>query len=69
MTASPEPGPGSDEVDQVIAAWHRERPDLDLEPLAVLSRVYRLARLLDITRREAFRAHGPVRGQHGNIPL
>ena len=33
----------SDDVDRVIAAWHRERPDLDLTPLAVLSRVSRLA--------------------------
>ena len=47
-----------DDVDQVIAAWHRERPDLDLAPLAVLSRVSRLARRLDRARERAFAAHG-----------
>jgi DNA-binding MarR family transcriptional regulator len=41
----------------VIAAWHRERPDLDLTPLAVLSRVSRLARRLDLARERAFSAH------------
>lgn len=47
-----------DEVDDLIAAWREERPDLDVEPLAVLSRVSRLARHLDIARRGAFAAHG-----------
>lgn len=49
-------GPG-DDVDRVITAWHRERPDLDLAPLAVLSRVSRLARRLDLARERAFAAH------------
>ncbi len=43
-----------DEVDRLIAAWKRERPDLDLCPLAVLSRITRIARHLDIARRDAF---------------
>ena len=43
-----------DEVDRLIAAWHRERPDLDLSPLSVLSRIIRIARHLDIARRDAF---------------
>lgn len=47
----------ADEVDQLIAAWNRERPDLDVQPLQVLSRVTRLARHLDIARREAFALH------------
>jgi DNA-binding MarR family transcriptional regulator len=46
-----------DDVDRVIAAWHRERPDLDLAPLAVLSRVSRLARRLELARDRAFAAH------------
>jgi len=49
-----EPG---DDVDRVIAAWHRQRPDLDLAPLAVLSRVSRLARRLDLARDRAFARH------------
>ena len=43
-----------DEVDRLVAAWKRERPDLDLSPLNVLSRITRIARHLDIARRDAF---------------
>ncbi|MFH8403612.1 MarR family winged helix-turn-helix transcriptional regulator [Streptomyces sp. NPDC018019] len=43
-----------DEVDRLVAAWRRERPDLDVEPLEVLSRISRLARHLDRARRLAF---------------
>jgi len=43
-----------DEVDRLIAAWKRERPDLDLSPFAVLSRISRISRNLDIARRDAF---------------
>jgi DNA-binding MarR family transcriptional regulator len=43
-----------DEVGRLIAAWKRERPDLDLSPLSVLSRITRIARHLDIARRDAF---------------
>jgi DNA-binding MarR family transcriptional regulator len=47
-----------DEVDRLVSAWSRERPDLDVSPLEVLSRVTRLGRHLDRTRRAAFGAHG-----------
>ena len=43
-----------DEVDRLIAAWQKERPDLDFSPLAVLSRVTRISKHLDIARRNAF---------------
>ena len=43
-----------DEVDRLVAAWRRERPDLDVRPLEVLSRITRLARHLDRARRAAF---------------
>lgn len=48
---------GPDEVDRIVAAWQRERPDLDSRPLHVLSRVSRLARHLDLARRRAFAEH------------
>jgi DNA-binding MarR family transcriptional regulator len=48
--------PTSDEVDRIVEAWQRERPDLDFTPLQVLSRVARLARHLDRARRTAFAA-------------
>lgn len=47
-----------DEVDRIVAAWRRERPDLDVSPLTVLSRVTRLARHLDLARRSAFARSG-----------
>jgi len=46
-----------DEVDRIVGEWRRERPDLDVAPLEVLSRVSRLARHLDLARRSAFTAH------------
>src|ERR1700726_1063412 len=53
------PVPGlRDEVDDLVAAWRAQRPDLDVEPLQVLSRISRLARHLDIARRGAFADHG-----------
>ncbi|MDA0631991.1 MarR family transcriptional regulator [Nonomuraea sp. MCN248] len=47
-----------DEVDRLVAAWRAERPDLDVEPLQVLSRISRLAKHLDRARRAAFAEHG-----------
>jgi DNA-binding MarR family transcriptional regulator len=47
-----------DEVDGIVAAWRRERPDLDPAPMQILSRVSRLADLLDERRAAAFVEHG-----------
>lgn len=47
-----------DEVDALVEAWARERPDLDLGPVEVFSRISRLSRHLDLARRTAFAAHG-----------
>lgn len=44
----------TDEVDRLVDAWARERPDLDPSPLHVLSRIGRLARHLDLARSAAF---------------
>ena len=46
-----------DDVDVLVAEWRRERPDLDVSPLEVLSRVSRLARHLDHARRVALEKH------------
>ncbi len=46
-----------DEVDRIVEAWRRERPDLDVAPLSILSRVTRLSRHLDLMRRAAFEQH------------
>ena len=53
MSATP-----GDEVDRIVAAWRQERPDLDVTPLDVLSRISRLARHLDLARNSAFVRHG-----------
>lgn len=49
--------PAEDEVDRLVAAWKQERPDLDVTPLEVLSRVSRLSRHLERERRAAFASH------------
>src|SRR5690349_8935786 len=48
----------TDEVDRLVAAWQRERPDIDVSPMHVLSRISRLATHLDRARRQAFADHG-----------
>src|SRR6185369_1527895 len=45
-----------DEVDELVEAWAAERPDLDLAPVEVFSRISRLGRHLDLARRDAFTA-------------
>ena len=47
-----------DDVDRIVSAWRRERPELDVTPLEILSRVSRLARRLDLARGAAFAEHG-----------
>jgi DNA-binding MarR family transcriptional regulator len=47
-----------DEVDRIVRAWSSERPDLDVTPLEVLSRVARLARHVDAARRAALAREG-----------
>ena len=46
-----------DDVDRLIAAWRGERPDMDVAPMQVLSRVTRLALHLDRARKQAFADH------------
>ncbi|MCF2587474.1 MarR family winged helix-turn-helix transcriptional regulator [Brevibacterium sp. UCMA 11752] len=47
-----------DEVDRIVAAWRHERPDLDVSPMEILSRVSRLARQLDLARKSSFSDYG-----------
>ncbi|HRW17498.1 MAG TPA: MarR family winged helix-turn-helix transcriptional regulator [Dermatophilaceae bacterium] len=47
----------TDDVDRIVAAWRRELPQLDVEPLHILSRITRLARRLDLLRGAAFAEH------------
>lgn len=47
-----------DEVDRILADWSSARPDLDLAPLAVFSRLSRIAKHLDRARAHAFERSG-----------
>ncbi|MGQ4598543.1 MarR family transcriptional regulator [Nocardia sp. R6R-6] len=53
----------TDPIDAIVAQWRRERPDLDLEAVAVLGR---LGRLMVLAQREieaVFGGHGLRRGE------
>jgi len=39
--------PNPDHVDRIVAQWRRERPDLDVAPLGLLGRLFRIAQLAD----------------------
>src|SRR5262249_30115037 len=52
-------GTPADEVDDLVAAWQAERPDLDVRPMQGLSRVSPLARHPGRERRSAFAAPRP----------
>lgn len=47
-----------DEVDAVVTAWRRERPDLAVGSMEVWSRIHRLAALLDQHRKRIFTDQG-----------
>ncbi|MCB1272777.1 MAG: MarR family transcriptional regulator [Leucobacter sp.] len=47
-----------DEVDLILSDWATARPDLDLAPLAVFSRMTRVTRHLDRARAQAFARSG-----------
>ena len=49
---------GFPSASRLRSVWRRERPDLDVAPLEILSRVSRLARRLDLARGSAFAEHG-----------
>ena len=36
-----------DHIDAILAQWRRERPDLDLAPMAILGRLFRATALAD----------------------
>ncbi|WP_306232671.1 MarR family winged helix-turn-helix transcriptional regulator [Agrococcus beijingensis] len=48
----------NDDVDRIIEQWMRVRPDADVTPLDVLSRMTRISRQLGRIRSEAFQTAG-----------
>lgn len=51
-----------DRVDRVEAGWHRERPDMDVSSVGIVTRIWRLGRHLDQQRKERLDAFGTDRG-------
>lgn len=49
---------GRDHVDEIVAQWRRERPDLDVAPLALLGRLFRVVQLADAELAPEFARHG-----------
>jgi DNA-binding MarR family transcriptional regulator len=47
-----------DYVQQLIAQWQRQRPEVDVAPMGVIGRISRLSRLLERQIEELFIAHG-----------
>ncbi len=47
-----------DEVDEVVAAWRTQRPDLAVDSMQVWSRIHRLSALLDTHRKRCFSDRG-----------
>ncbi|MGO1488420.1 MAG: MarR family winged helix-turn-helix transcriptional regulator [Arachnia sp.] len=47
-----------DEVDEVVAAWRAQRPELAVDSMQVWSRIHRLAALLDAHRKQCFTDRG-----------
>ncbi len=48
----------ADHVDGILAAWSRERPDLNATPMGVIGRISRAARFLERELDAVFRVHG-----------
>jgi DNA-binding MarR family transcriptional regulator len=53
-----------DWVDQVLADWARERPDLTTAPARIVARVGRLAAFLDASMERTFRCYGISRADY-----
>ncbi len=52
-----------DAIDAVVAAWGRERPDLDLAAIGVAGRLGRLSLVLGPAQERVFGKHGLQRGE------
>ena len=50
--------PSPDHVDEILAQWRRERPDLDASPIGVFGRLSRAEHLIDATLGAGIAGHG-----------
>ena len=51
-----------DRVDRVEDGWHRERPDIDVSSVGIVTRIWRIGRHLDQHRKERLETFGTDRG-------
>jgi len=50
--------PAPDAVDQILAQWARERPDLDCAPMGIIGRITQLQREVYLAQRTTFARYG-----------
>jgi DNA-binding MarR family transcriptional regulator len=53
-----------DEIDRIVEAWNRERPDLDVSPTHTLQRITRLSLLQAASFARVFAPHGLTFGEY-----
>ena len=53
----------SDRVDQILAQWRQERPDLDVSPMGIVGRITRLAKYLEHAIQATFSEFGLTVGE------
>lgn len=53
----------ADPVDRILVQWQRERPDLDVSPMAIIGRISRLAKHLERAIQETFAEFGLTVGE------
>ena len=51
----------ADAIDRIEAAWRKERPDVDVSSVGIVSRVWRIGRHLEQARKEQLAEHGTDR--------
>ena len=54
-------GETADRVDRIEAAWRRERPDIDVSSVGIVTRIWRIGRHLERNRKQRLELHGTDR--------
>ncbi|GAB3650459.1 MarR family winged helix-turn-helix transcriptional regulator [Glycomyces tarimensis] len=52
-----------DAVDRIVEQWHREMPELELDPMAVFGRIHRISQKVGARLHGVYVAHGIGRGE------
>jgi DNA-binding MarR family transcriptional regulator len=52
---------GEDAIDRIEDAWRRERPDVNVSSVGIISRIWRIGRHLEQARKERLAEHGTDR--------